>query len=284
MIKTTTKKLIKTILINAVIWALALLWVLPFIGLALVSLMPYREVIVRGWLRLPSLDSLSFKNFIEALANPLYDMATGYRNSVIVASASTILPLISAALAAYAFTYLDFRLKAMLFGLIIVLMMVPQQLVVVPLFFLYNYLRLYNTIPGIVLLHSAWGVAWSTFFLRNYFKFIPKSLVDAARVFGASDFQIFRKIVIPLSIPGIIAATVLQFTWVWNDLFYALTFLVSKENQVLTQKLVMLKGEYHIDWGLLTAGSIITMSMPLILYIAFNKYFMRGVAGWGVRR
>ena len=284
MIKTTAKKLIKTILINAVIWALALLWVLPFIGLALVSLMPYREVIVRGWLRLPSLDSLPFKNFIEALTNPLYDMATGYRNSVIVASASTILPLISAALAAYAFTYLDFRLKAMLFGLIIVIMMVPQQLVVVPLFFLYNYLRLYNTIPGIVLLHSAWGVAWSTFFLRNYFKFIPKSLVDAARVFGASDFQIFRKVVMPLSIPGIIAATVLQFTWVWNDLFYALTFLVSKENQVLTQKLVMLKGEYHIDWGLLTAGSIITMSMPLILYIAFNKYFMRGVAGWGVRR
>ncbi len=278
------RKVFKTILINLIVWILALAWTLPYIGIIAISVMPYREVIVRGWFRIPDINSLTLKNYIEALNNPLYDLATGYRNSLIVASISTLIPLIAAALAAYAFSNLDFRLKPLLFGLILVIMMVPQQLTVVPLFFLYRNLGLYNTMQGIILLHSAWGTAWITFFLRNYFKFIPRSLIEAARVDGASDFRIFSKVVLPLSIPGLMAAALLQFTWVWNDLFYALIFLVSRENQVITQKVVMLKGEYHIDWGLLAAGSIISMSMPVILYAIFNKYFMKGVAAWGIKR
>lgn len=278
------RKVLKTILINLIVWILALAWTLPYIGIVAISVMPYREVIIKGWLRIPDINSLTLKNYIEALNNPLYDLATGYKNSLIVASISTLIPLIGAALAAYAFSNLDFRLKPLLFGLILVIMMVPQQLTVVPLFFLYRNLELYNTVQGIILLHSAWGIAWITFFLRNYFKFLPRSLIEAARVDGASDFRIFSRIVLPLSIPGLMAAALLQFTWVWNDLFYALIFLVSRENQVITQKVVMLKGEYHIDWGLLAAGSIISMSMPVILYAVFNKYFMRGIAAWGVKR
>jgi len=278
------RKVLKTILINLIVWILALAWTLPYIGIVAISVMPYREVIIKGWLRIPDVNSLTIKNYIEALNNPLYDLATGYKNSLIVASISTLIPLIGAALAAYAFSNLDFRLKPLLFGLILVIMMVPQQLTVVPLFFLYRNLGLYNTVQGIILLHSAWGIAWITFFLRNYFKFLPRSLIEAARVDGASDFRIFSRIVLPLSIPGLMAAALLQFTWVWNDLFYALIFLVSRENQVVTQKVVMLKGEYHIDWGLLAAGSIISMSMPVILYAVFNKYFMRGIAAWGVKR
>jgi multiple sugar transport system permease protein len=284
VVKGLRRKVFKTILINLIVWILALAWTLPYIGIIAISVMPYREVIVRGWFRIPDINSLTLKNYIEALNNPLYDLATGYKNSLIVASISTLIPLIAAALAAYAFSNLDFRLKPLLFGLILVIMMVPQQLTVVPLFFLYRNLRLYNTIQGIILLHSAWGIAWITFFLRNYFKFIPRSLIEAARVDGASDFRIFSKIVLPLSIPGLMAAALLQFTWVWNDLFYALIFLVGRENQVITQKVVMLKGEYHIDWGLLAAGSIISMSMPVILYAVFNKYFMKGVAAWGIKR
>jgi multiple sugar transport system permease protein len=284
VVKGLRRKVFKTILINLIVWILALAWTLPYIGIIAISVMPYREVIVRGWFRIPDINSLTLKNYIEALNNPLYDLATGYKNSLIVASISTLIPLIAAALAAYAFSNLDFRLKPLLFGLILVIMMVPQQLTVVPLFFLYRNLRLYNTMQGIILLHSAWGIAWITFFLRNYFKFIPRSLIEAARVDGASDFRIFSKIVLPLSIPGLMAAALLQFTWVWNDLFYALIFLVGRENQVITQKVVMLKGEYHIDWGLLAAGSIISMSMPVILYAVFNKYFMKGVAGWGIKR
>jgi multiple sugar transport system permease protein len=262
----------------------ALAWMLPFIGLVTVSIQPYREVIVKGWIRVPDLSSLTLNNYIEALRNPLYDLATGYRNSVIVAFLSSLIPVVAAALTAYAFANLDFRLKALLFATILFIMMVPQQLTVVPLFLLYRNLGLYDTFQGIILLHSAWGIAWVTFFLRNYFRFIPRSLVEAARVDGASEITIFYKIILPLSTPALIASFIMQFTWVWNDLFYALVFLASRDKQVIAQKVVMLKGEFHIDWGLLTAGSIISMSTPLILYVVFNKYFMRGVAAWGVKR
>jgi len=279
-----SRRAFKTLALNLVVWVFALAWMLPFIGLVAVSIQPYREVVVKGWVRVSDLSSLTLNNYIEALRNPLYDLATGYRNSVIVAFLSSLIPVVAAALTAYAFANLDFRLKALLFATILFIMMVPQQLTVVPLFLLYRNLGLYDTFQGIILLHSAWGIAWVTFFLRNYFRFIPRSLVEAARVDGASEITIFYKIILPLSIPALIASFIMQFTWVWNDLFYALVFLASRDKQVITQKVVMLKGEFHIDWGLLTAGSIISMSTPLILYVVFNKYFMRGVAAWGVKR
>jgi len=149
--------------------------------------------------------------------------------------------VVAAALTAYALVHLEFTFKSLLFTLILFIMMVPQQLCVIPLFFLFKNLGIYNTIQGIILLHSAWGIAWTTFFLRNYFKLMPRSVVEAARIDGAGELTIFFKIILPLATPGLIAAAILQFTWVWNDLFYALVFLASSENQVLTQKVIMLK-------------------------------------------
>ncbi|RFA98100.1 carbohydrate ABC transporter permease [Pyrobaculum aerophilum] len=272
------------ILFNIVVWAFAAFWVLPFVGVIMLSILPYREVVIQGWLRVPDPESITLKNYLEALFNPVYDLATGLRNSLLVASLATLIALLAASLLAYAFVNLPFRMKTFLFMIIIFIMMAPQQISVVPLFFLYLQLGLYDSLPGIILLHSAWGTAWATFFLRNYFALIPRSLVEAAWVDGARDWQIFRRIVLPLAKPGLIAAALLQYTWVWNDLFYALVFLSSNVNQVITQKVVFLKGEFHVDWGLLSAGSVLSMSIPLVLYVLFNKYFARGVAGWGVKR
>lgn len=278
------RSLATTILINIIVWAIAIFWVLPFYGVFLVSVLPYREVIVEGWLRIPDLSSITLGNYIEVLTSRDHDLATGLKNSFIIASLSTFIPVFAAALSAYAFTQFNFRLKGFLFALFLFIMMVPQQLCVVPLFFLYYRIGLYNTHLGLILLHSAWGIAWSTFLLRNYFKVLPNSLIEAARILGASDWTIFTKIVLPLSKPAIITAFVMQFTWVWNDLFYALVFLSSKDLQVVTQKVVSIKGVYVVDWGLLSAGSVITMMVPLIIYAVFNKYLIRGVAGWGVKR
>lgn len=275
---------LSVIAVNVAMWALTLVWILPLYGLTLVSLMPYREVVTGGWLRIPSLSMITFKNYIDVLTNPLYDVGTGLRNSFIVATLSTVIPVMAAALAAYVFANYDFAFKTLLFTLLLFVMMVPQQLCVVPLFFLFKEVGLYNTFEGIVLLHSAWGIAWSTFFLRNYFRLIPKSIIEAAKVDNASDFVIFYRIVLPLSKPALITTSVMQFTWVWNDLFYAIVFLVSKELQVVTQKVIMLKGEFVVDWGLLSAGAILSMLPPLIMYAVFNKYFIQGVAGWGVKR
>ncbi|MEM4717581.1 MAG: carbohydrate ABC transporter permease [Desulfurococcaceae archaeon] len=278
------KSKLTTLLINVAVWILALFWILPFYGIFIVSILPYRSVIVEGWLRIPNIQEISFKNYIEVLLNPEYDLAVGLRNSFIIALFSTAIPVLTAALAAYAFTQFNFRLKAFLFSLILFIMMVPQQLCVIPLFFLYYRVGLYDTHLGLILLHSAWGIAWSTFLLRNYFRILPSSLTEAARVFGAGDWTIFTKIILPLSKPALITAFVMQFAWVWNDLFYALVFLVSKDLKVVTQKVIAIKGVYVIDWGLLSAGSVITMSIPLIIYLVFNKYYIRGIAGWGVKR
>ncbi|MEM1913867.1 MAG: carbohydrate ABC transporter permease [Thermofilaceae archaeon] len=277
-----TKKLV-LVLINIAVWVLALFWILPFYGIFMVSILPYRLVVVEGWMRIPSLNEVTLKNYVEVLLNPEYDLATGLRNSFIIASFSTVIPVLTAALAAYAFTQFDFKLKTFLFTLILFIMMVPQQLCVIPLFFLYYRIGLYNTHLGLILLHSAWGIAWSTFLLRNYFRVFPKSLIEAARVFGADDWTIFAKIILPLSKPALITALVMQFAWVWNDLFYALVFLISKDLQVITQKVTAIKGVYVVDWGLLSAGSVITMSVPLLVYLIFNKYYIRGLAGWGVK-
>lgn len=274
----------KILFINVLIWIFAILWTLPFVGIIMLSVLPYKTVITHGWLRVHSLDDITLQNYVNALFNPMYDLSTGLKNSVIVASTATFIALFAAALLAYGFVNLPLRYKTFLFMLIIFVMMAPQQVSIVPLFYLYISLGIYDSIPGIILLHSAWGTAWSTFFLRNYFALIPRSLVEAAMVDGASDWRIFLRIILPLAKPGLIAAALLQYTWVWNDLFYALVFLASVQNQVVTQKVVALKGEYHIDWGLLSAGSVLSMLVPLVLYVLFSKYFMRGVAGWGVKR
>lgn len=273
-----------TLAINIAVWFLAILWALPFYGILMVSIQPYKSVVVEGWIRLPNLSELTTSNYINVLTDPTYDVATGLRNSFIIALSSTFIPMIAAALAAYAFTQFNFRLKPLLFTLILFIMMIPQQLCVVPLYFLYNRLGLYNTHLGLILLHSGWGIAWSTFFLRNYFKFMPRSIIEAAKVDGASDFTIFSKIIMPLSKPALITVFVMQFAWVWNDLFYALVFLVDKDLLVVTQKVLAIKGTFVVDWGLLSAGSVLSMLPPLVLYIVFNKYFVRGVAGWGVKR
>jgi multiple sugar transport system permease protein len=275
------------IFLNILIWGFAVLWISPFIGIFMTSVLPYREVILYGWLRIPF--DISLSNYITVLTDPLYDLAKGYKNSLIVASIGTIIPMFLAALTAYGFTYFNFTLKTLLFGLILFMLTVPQQLVVIPLFKLYIDIektfgiQLIDSLIGISLLHSAWGISWLVFFFKNYFSLIPKSITDAAKVDGASDLTIFFRIILPIAIPGVIAGSLIQFTWVWNDLFYALIFLISPDKYVITREVLNIKGQYHVDWGLLSAGSIIAMTLPLVIYILFNKYFIKGVVGWGVK-
>lgn len=275
------------IFLNFLVWGFVILWISPFIGVFMTSVLPYSDVILHGWLRIPF--DASFSNYITVLTDPLYNLAQAYKNSLIVATIGTVIPVFLAALTAYGFTYFNFTLKTLLFAIILFMMTVPQQLVVIPLFKLYIDIEktfgihLIDSLVGLSLLHSAWGIAWLVFFFRNYFSLIPKSITDAAKVDGASEFSIFFRIILPIAIPGIIAGSVIQFTWVWNDLFYALIFLISPDKYVITREVLDIKGQYHVDWGLLTAGSIIAMTLPIIVYTLFNKYFVKGMAGWGVK-
>ncbi|MEB3774803.1 MAG: carbohydrate ABC transporter permease [Desulfurococcales archaeon] len=268
------------VLLSTVIaWGLAVVWALPFIGLVMVSLRPYSEVLIKGWWSIGGAH-FTLENFKDAWSNPMYSVERGYINSLIVTIPSTIAPILIAALAAYAFSRFSFPLKNYLFITLLVIMSMPQQMSVIPLFFMLKELHLLDRLAGLILVHSSWGLAWITFFLKNFFDSLPREMEEAARVDGAGELQIFLRIVLPASLPALASVAAIQFTWVWSDFFYALMFLISPENYVVTLQVGTMKGQYHLDWGLLSAGSIFAMLVPLLLYAGLQKYYVRGMIGW----
>jgi len=142
---------------------------------------------------------------------------------------------------------------------------------------------LINTYLGLILVHTAWGLPWIILFLRNFFLTLPIEVEEAARVDGASDFQIFLRIVLPMSLPALLSVTALQFTWVWNDFFLALLIIYSPDKLVATQRLVWMKGKYHTPWDTLCAGAILVMIVPVIIYAVFQKYYVKGMVGWVIK-
>lgn len=273
---------LKWLIANIVAWTIGVMWILPFIGIFMTSIRPFSEV-VSGWWNISPF-SPTLKNYIDALFNPMFSLLRGFMNSFIIAVPSTIIPVMLAALAAYGFARFSFPIKNYLFVTMLFLMAAPQQMTIIPIFFMLNNMRLLNTYIGLILIHSSWGIPWITFFLRNYFSMLPKELEEIARVDGATNRQIFFKIVLPISLPGIISASVLQFAWVWNDFFFALMLIFDPNKMVITQMLPRLKGQYQIDWGLLSSGSVLAMIVPLAVYIVFNKYYMGGFRGWAMKK
>ncbi len=273
----------KLLILNIVAWIIGVLWITPFIGIFMTSIRPYSQVILYGWWSLHPF-TFTLKNYMYALFNPMFPLSKGLINSFIVAVPATLIPLTIAALTAYGFARFSLPLKKYLFAMILFIMAVPQQMTIIPIWFLLKDVHLLNTYLGLILVHSSWGIPWITFFLRNYFSLLPVELEEAARVDGASDFQVFRNVVLPLAIPGLISAGVLQFAWVWNDFFFALMIIFDPNKMVVTQMLPLLRGQYYIDWGSLSAGSIIAMIVPLLVYSLLNKYYMRGFSGWAMKR
>ncbi len=273
----------KILILNFVAWIVGVLWITPFIGIFMTSIRPFREVVIYGWWAFAPF-TFTLKNYIDALFNPMFSLGKGILNSFIIAIPSTLIPVSIAALTAYGFARFSLPVKKYLFATILFLMAVPQQMTIIPIFFLLRNLHLLNTYLGLILIHSSWGIPWVTFFLRNYFSLLPVELEEAARVDGATDFQVFRKVVLPLALPGLVSASVLQFAWVWNDFFFALMLIFDPNKMVVTQMLPRLKGQYQVDWGLLSSGSVIAMLAPLLIYALFNRYYMRGFRGWAMKR
>ncbi len=276
------KSPIKWLVINAIAWIIGVLWITPFIGIFMTSIRPFSEVVSGWWTIHPF--TVTFENYFEALFNPMFSLYKGLINSLIIAVPSTLIPVFLASLAAYAFARFSLPIKNYLFATILFLMAVPQQMTIIPIFFMLNNMHLLNTYLGLILVHSSWGIPWIIFFLRNYFSLLPVELEEAAKVDGASYRQIYFKIVLPVALPGIVSAAVLQFAWVWNDFFFALMLIFDPDKMVVTQMLPRLKGQYQVDWGLLSAGSVIAMIVPILVYALFNRYYVSGFRGWAMKR
>jgi len=259
----------------AVAIGVALLWLVPLIGLFMASVRPLSEVI-QGWWALEGA-TITFKNYARAWEFQSGPMRQAMYNTAIVTIPSVLAVTLLGTMVAYPFARFEFPLKTALFFLLIVVMAAPPELVAMGN---YNTLRdtgLFDTYMGLILVHVGWGIGWVVLFLRNYLLGLPEELEEAAQVDGASRYQIFKSIVLPYSAPALVSVAVIQFTWVWNSFFFPLVFMRSRENQLAPQVLPLMKGRLQIDWGLVAAGSVLTMIVPILLFVTLQRYYKQGM-------
>lgn len=231
--------------------------------------------------------SFTLENYKEVLTEGRLGQA--FLNTLTVTIPATVIPVLMAAFAAYAFSWMPFAGRDWLFAGVIGLLVVPLQTSLVPL------LRLYSDIgnalgidakgyAGVWLAHTGFGLPLAIYLMRNYMKSLPKDLIECARVDGASHFEVFTKIVLPLSVPALASFTIFQFLWVWNDLLVALVFLGQEEDKiVLTAQLRALLGTRGSNWEVLTAGAFITIVLPLIVFFSLQRFFVRGLVAGSVK-
>ena len=275
------KGTLSTILIHLLAWAIALVWMVPFFGVLMTSIRPFSEVLY-GWWKFDSFHP-TFQNYINAWNHPTAPLSEGMRNSLAIAVPATIVPILVASIAAYGLARFRFPMKNYLFVTIVALMTLPQQMIAIPIFKLMKDLGLLNTYLGLITVHAAWGIPWILFFMRNYFTTLPIEVEESAKVDGASDLVIFLKIVLPMCIPALISAAVLQFMWVWSDFFLALILIYDPSKLLATQRIPLMRGQYHVDWSVLSAGAVLVMIVPVVIFAFLQRYYIKGMVGWTLK-
>jgi alpha-glucoside transport system permease protein len=212
------------------------------------------------------------------------DMSNAFLNSLAVAIPATVIPILIAAFAAYAFAWMSFPGRRWLFIMVVGLLVVPLQIALVPVLGVYGQLELNGTFLAIWLAHTGFGLALATYLLFNYISTLPRETLESAFIDGASHFTVFTKLVLPLSVPALASFAIFQFLWVWNDYLVALVFLGSNPDfEVITQRLADITGSRGNDWHLLTAGAFISMLLPLTVFILLQRYFVRGLMSGSVK-
>jgi alpha-glucoside transport system permease protein len=284
--------------VRITIVVVVVLWLIPTVGVLVTSFRPEGLVDTSGWwtaLGHPFRSgSWTLENYRQALDAGGFENA--FLNSIAVAVPATVLPITIAAFAAYAFAWMEFPGRDVLFVLVVALLVVPLQIALIPILRLYTQgatlggltiipdLDLNGTFLGVWLAHTAFGLPLAVYLLRNFIGSLPSSIIESARIDGADHFTIFWRLVIPLSVPALAAFAIFQFLWVWNDLLVAYVFLGgTRQNRVLTialQTLVPATGE---NWHLLTAGAFISMLLPLIVFFSLQRYFVRGLTAGSVK-
>ena len=264
---------------------IAVAWLLPTVGVLFTSFRTAPDVARSGWWTILA-DPLHQKFTLEDYTSVLNrgNMAKAFLNSFIVVVPSTILPIILASFAAFAFAWMKFPLRMPLLGFTVILVSVPLQATVIPILTRYNQIGLTGKFWGTWLVHTGYGLPLIIYFLYNFFQDLPHELVDSASIDGASTLQTLYKIILPLSIPALASIAIFQFLWVWNDLFVALMYLGGNPNVApLTVALSTLVGSRGQGWELLTAAAFISSSVPIIVFFALQRYFVRGMLAGSIK-
>jgi alpha-glucoside transport system permease protein len=212
------------------------------------------------------------------------DMSRAFLNSLAVTIPSTVIPILIAAFAAYAFAWMNFPGRRFFFVVVVALLVVPLQIALVPILSDYKSLELNGTFLAIWLAHTGFGLALATYLLYNYISTLPRETLESAFIDGASHFTVFVRLVLPLSVPALASFAIFQFLWVWNDYLVALVFLGGNpEFELVTQRMAAIVGSRGSEWHLLTAGAFISMVLPLVVFIGLQRYFVRGLMAGSVK-
>jgi len=260
---------------------LALAWLAPTVGLLVTSLRPQADIAASGWWMIFAAPRFTFVNYSSVLTARHF--FANFLNSFIITIPATILPIIIGSLAAYSFAWMHFRGRNVIFMIIVALLVLPLQETWVPVLRMHSKLGLTRTWLSIWLAHTAYGLPFAIFLLRNFFAELPKELFEASHMDGYSDLGVLSKIVLPLSVPALASLGIFQFVWVWNDLMNALVLLQDLHKFPLTVAIQNLLGSYGSEWNLLASGAFISMSVPLLVFFLLQRYFVQGLTAGAVK-
>ena len=255
--------------------SVALFWMVPVVGLLLVSLRSEADNTNSGWwTALLKPTELTLANYQTLVNNDV--IVQSFLNTVYISVPSTILVVGIGALAAYALVWMDFPGRDWIMVAVVGLLVLPIQAALIPISQLYGALGIFGSILGAILFHVAFGLPFAVFLLRNFFIGIPRDLLEAARMDGAREFRIFRKVVLPVARPALASLAVFQFLWVWNDMLVALVF-TSPDSAPLTVALRSQLRQFGTNIDVLASGAFLSMLVPLLVFFAFQRYFVQGV-------
>ncbi|GAA1421697.1 carbohydrate ABC transporter permease [Catellatospora coxensis] len=260
---------------------LGVFWLTPVVGLAVASLRSTADNSATGWwTALTDPGRLTLDNYGALLRNE--GVLNSLWNTVLITVPSTVLVVVLGSLAAYALAWIEFPGRDWLFVLIVALIVVPVQVAIIPDAKLFGSLGIYGSIAAVVAFHVAFGLPFAIFLLRNFFLAIPRDLLEAARMDGGRDFTIFRRVVLPIGWPAIASLTIFQFLWVWNDLLVALVFATS-DNAPITYTLREQMRAFSSNVDVIGPGAFLSMLVPLVVFFAFQRYFVQGVLAGSVK-
>ena len=269
--------------VHVAVIALTVIWIVPTLGLLISSFRPFSAIVSTGWwTSLAPPYQFTLDNYREVLQ--AHNLGDSFLNSLTIVIPGTILPISFAAFAAYAFAWMDFPGRNVLFLLLVGLLAIPLQVTLIPVLSMFTSLQLNGTFLGIWLAHTGYGLPFSVYLLRNFFGALPRDLFESAEIDGASPLTVFFRLVLPLSVPALAALVILQFLWVWNDFLIALVYLGGDpEVAPMTVTVANLVNSQGQGYHLLTAAAFLSMALPLVVFFALQRYFVSGLLAGSVK-
>jgi len=263
----------RKIILLSVLTVMTLFWLTPLLVALITSFRTNNDLMVRGFLALPEkIDLTSYKD-----AWTRGELHKFLPNSFIITLPSLVLTLFLSSLSAYALSKFHFRGRGILLGVFVGGMMLPFQILLLPVFKLSEALKIYDTYWALIAIHTAFQMGFCTFVLRNYMVTLPDSLTEAARIDGCGEFRIYRQIVLPLVLPAMAALATLEFTWIFNDYIWALILVRTSDLMPITAGLAKLQGQYVMDWTVIISGALIASVPTVFVFVFLQKYFIQGL-------